>query len=285
MAQPALGMQIKLLEDELGVSLLLRHSRGVAATPAGKLMYRHALRILDSIELARHEVQELRANKPPTLRLGVNPSFVQVIGPNLLTDAQKVLPDTKVSLTEERSHSLVNALERRQLDLALVYNIEDHPDFLREALIEEDLLFLTSAGSTRQRSAIQFAQVLKTNLAIGGELSIVRQILEAEARRLSLAVRPGYEVHSLTSMISVVRRGKATTVMPYALCMKDIKKGTAIGRRIISPNLTRTLYLVQQRTHLPVLDDERIRKFIFVLLRSYCSSIAPHARWISDHGS
>lgn len=283
MAQPALGMQIKLLENELGVSLLFRHSRGVAATPAGKLMYRHALRILASFELAKLEVQELRAKKPLALRLGVNPSFVQVIGPNLLPDAQKVLPDTKVSLSEERTHSLVNALERRQLDVALVYNIEERPDLLREALIEEDLLFLTSSGSKQLRSPIKFAQVLKTNLAIGGELSVVRQILEAEARRLSLAVRPAYEVHSLTSMNSVVRRGKATTVMPYALCMNDIKKGTVIGRKIISPTLTRTLYLVQQRAHLPILDDERVRRFLFVLLKSYCSSIAPHARWISDH--
>jgi LysR family transcriptional regulator, nitrogen assimilation regulatory protein len=282
MAQPALGMQIKQLEHELGTALLVRHSRGVLPTPAGKLLYRHARRIVDAVEQAKHEVTHLKGDKPTRLRLGVNPSMVQVLGPNLLTEVKSILPDVKVSLTEERSQVLLTALERRQLDVAIAYNVEDRPDLSRQALIEEDLLFLTAPSKAKRRDAVNFSEVIKSELAIGGERSIVREIVEAEARRLSLSVRLAFEVHSLASMNSMVRRGVASTVMPYALCMRDIKKRTVTGRRIISPHLTRTLYVVHQRAHLPILDDERVNDYVLMLVKSYYASIIPFARWIAE---
>jgi len=275
-------MQIKQLENELGTALLVRHSRGVAPTPAGKLLYRHARLILDAVEQARHEVTGLRTRKPTSLRLGVNPSMVHILGPNLLTEVKSILPDVKVSLAEERSKMLLIALERRQLDVAIVYNVEDRPDLSRQALIEEDLLFLTAAKKAKGRDVVNFSDVLKSDLAIGGERSIVREIVESEARRLSLSVRPAFEVHSLASMNSMVRRGEASTVMPYALCMNDIKKRLVVGRRIISPQLTRTLYVVHNRAHLPILDDERVNDYVLMLVKSYFSAIVPFARWIAD---
>ena len=45
-AQPALGLQIRQLEDDLGVALLVRHSRGVVPTEAGRLLYDRVVAIL-----------------------------------------------------------------------------------------------------------------------------------------------------------------------------------------------------------------------------------------------
>ena len=58
-AQPALGLQIKKLEEELGTVLLVRHSRGVQVTEAGALLLRHAGSILQLVEDARLEVMDL----------------------------------------------------------------------------------------------------------------------------------------------------------------------------------------------------------------------------------
>lgn len=282
MAQPAIGMQIKQLEDELGTQLLSRHSRGVTLTTAGNLLYRHAHRILDSVEQAKHEIQQAQTRNPELLRLGVNPSLIGVLGSALLTEAQTLLPNVKVSLTEERSQVLLELLERKQLDVALTYNVEERPDLTRSAVLEEDLLYLTAAKAAKGRGPISFSKVLKSELAIGGERSLMRDIVEFEARRLSLDIRLAFEVHSLSSMIATVRRGVATTVMPYGLCMKEMRKGSVVGRRIISPTLTRTLYQVYHRAHLPVLDNPRVGSYILSLLKSYYSTILPYARWISD---
>ena len=57
-AQTALGMQIKQLEESLGVALLVRHSRGVEPTRAGSLLRDRALEILKLVEQTRKEVAD-----------------------------------------------------------------------------------------------------------------------------------------------------------------------------------------------------------------------------------
>jgi DNA-binding transcriptional LysR family regulator len=56
-AQPSLSQQIKSLEEELGVKLLVRHARGVTATEHGQQLYDHARRILQELDHAKDSVR------------------------------------------------------------------------------------------------------------------------------------------------------------------------------------------------------------------------------------
>jgi LysR family nitrogen assimilation transcriptional regulator len=278
LAQPALGAQIRQLEDYLGVSLLVRHSRGVTPTPAGKLLYRHAERILDELEQAKREVRDFKVKEKNTLRLGVGPTMVMMMGPGFLTDAFHEIPEIMISLEEERSPVLQHALQQGQLDLAFLYNpLEDH-NLIREALLEEDLLLVSAPKAGSPVDEIGFSDALNNNLAIGGERSGIRQLIEAEARRLSLEVRVAYEVHSVSSMKDMVARGAASTIMPYSLVAKEINDGALVGRRIVRPALVRTLYIVRQRVHSPLAVDQRVVALIDGLVRTYLGAISPWAR-------
>ena len=105
-AQPALGAQIKLLEQELGVPLLVRHSRGVSATEAGRLLHTHAVSILRSVQEARKDVMSLAGKAAEALRFGMTPSLMQIIGPGLAERAADRAPGTPLSLSEDMSHVL-----------------------------------------------------------------------------------------------------------------------------------------------------------------------------------
>jgi LysR family nitrogen assimilation transcriptional regulator len=281
LAQPALGAQIRQLEKELDVELIVRHSRGVSPTPAGKLLYRHAQRILDGVEQARYEVSALKANKQLQLRLGVSPSMVLVMGPDLLMDAAREMPDITISLEEERSPVLLDALESGQLDLAFLYNVEDRPELERRALLEEDFLLFTAPSEAPAEDTVGFAEALRHDLVIGGKRSGVRNIVEAEAQRLSLEVRLAYEVHSVSSMKTMVARGAASTIMPYSLLANELRTGVLAGRRIVRPQLTRTLYIVRRRAHSPLLDDERVKAHMEKVIETYIKAMAPGGRPLS----
>ena len=73
-AQPALGFQVRKLEEELGSKLLVRHSRGVRTTEAGDALLKHAHAILRQIELAKQEVIDLAGPPRGPLALGVTPT-------------------------------------------------------------------------------------------------------------------------------------------------------------------------------------------------------------------
>ena len=77
-AQTALGMQIRQLEEDLGVALLTRHSRGVEPTKAGKLLHARALTILKLTEETRKDVSACEREESESIRLGNTPALMLI---------------------------------------------------------------------------------------------------------------------------------------------------------------------------------------------------------------
>lgn len=278
LAQPALGQQIRLLEKELDVALLTRHSRGVTPTQAGVLLYERARKILDDVEKTERDLRRLGADTHDHLVLGINPSMVLVLGPDLPVEAHREMPDVTVSLVEERSPVLRAALENGQVNLAFLYNAPEDARLERRAVMEEDLLLVSKPDEALRGATVSLAEALEQDLVIGGQRGVIRQIVEGEARRLGLKLRPAYEVHSVSSMRAMIARGDAASIMPMSLAAPDLRSGALMGRRIDRPALTRTLYLARAAGAPPFIHEEAIQRFLARIVDRYIAAMAPHAR-------
>ena len=142
-AQTALGMQIKQIEDDLGVALLLRHSRGVEPTKAGKLLYDRAVEILKRVEETRNQIIAAEGDPVEVIRLGITPALMASIGPDIALAVREQMPHVFLSMAEAMSHVLTGMLERGEVDVILGYDIPEQPQLLRTALMQDDL-FLVS---------------------------------------------------------------------------------------------------------------------------------------------
>jgi LysR family nitrogen assimilation transcriptional regulator len=277
-AQPALGVQIRQLETELGVDLLVRHSRGVTPTAAGRLLQDRALRILADVEAARREVSAIVGERDDHVVLGVPPSMMLLLGPNLMIDARAELPGVHLSLVEERSVVLLDALERGQINIAFGWNVSEKPDIDRVALLEEDLLLVTAPGEAGGEGPVSLAEALTHDLAIAGDRGVIRNLVQSEARRLSLPLRLAYEVHSVSAMKALIGRGGAATIMPFSLAPRELTSGEFVGRRIDRPRITRTLYAVRPARAPAFAREEDIRRFLEGVAEKALVAMGPHAR-------
>ena len=136
-AQPALGLQIRQLEEDLGSQLLNRHSRGVEPTAAGLTLFERAQQILALVDETRAEMRALRGSVSESVRLGLTPSIISLIGYDLLVEAREEIPQVLFSVTDELGYALIDATKRGELDLALAYEVDDEP-------------WLTAARSSRK---------------------------------------------------------------------------------------------------------------------------------------
>jgi LysR family transcriptional regulator, nitrogen assimilation regulatory protein len=91
-AQTALGMQIRQLEEDLGVTLLVRHSRGIEPTRAGTLLHSRALAILKLVEETRQEVTTCNREEREPIWFGINPALMTIAGTELALTVRKHLP-------------------------------------------------------------------------------------------------------------------------------------------------------------------------------------------------
>lgn len=278
LAQPALGAQIRALEKELNVALVIRHSRGVSPTEAGRRLYERAKTLLREVDDIRREVQSIGLAKKDSIVLGLSPSIMLLIGADVLLEARREMPNVFLSLSEERSVVLAEALEREQLDVILAYNIGPRMGFERKALLEEDFLFVTAPENASAEPTISFAEALEAELVIGGERGLIRSIVEEEAKRLSLKLRIAFEVHSINSMKSLIARGVGASIMPYSLAAEELRSGKLVGRKIDRPALTRTLYaVVPAASHAHAPEDEMVR-FVEKLEGRILAALGPFGR-------
>lgn len=259
-SQPSLGVQIKLLEEEVGASLLLRHSRGVSVTAAGSRFYQGARDVLQRIEgLAA------RARATPdgalSLTLGLPPSAMKMIGQSILSLASDRL---EMTLIEERSFVLANALERQQADVAIAYNAPTDERYVRTPILEEELLFVTAPSyfpHLLSREDVSLSEVLDSRLAVSVGPGIVHNLLKAEAERLSRTLDLAFRARSTPSLKSALLKGDTASILSFGLISDEIEAGRLVARRIRNRPLFRTLYFVRSiRTpDLPEIDTLRRR--------------------------
>ena len=143
--QPALSMQIRELEDGLGLKLFERRQRGVTLTDAGREILDRADNILMSVrdldDYAHHHDRVLTGR----LRLGVIPSLAPYVLPPLLPLLRDRYPELDLRIRETLTETLVDELVDGDLDVLLLALPIDHPEVVTRPLFEDRFLLAAPA--------------------------------------------------------------------------------------------------------------------------------------------
>jgi len=280
-AQTALGMQIRQLEEDLGVALLMRHSRGVEPTKAGSLLYARALAILKEVEETRKDVRACEREESEAIRLGITPALMLVCGTEIAMTVREQLPNVFLSIVEAMSHVLTETLARGEADFILCYDVPNLPQFARTALLQDDLVLVTPprGGSG---TAIPFVEALEENIAMPEEGDSVRTVAARTARDLGLELKVSYEVRSISAIKSLVMRGAASAILPYFAALDEVRAGKLDARPITMPALKRTLFLASSKQHGPFKNEAGLTGAVRSSLTGLLDALGPLAQplWV-----
>jgi LysR family nitrogen assimilation transcriptional regulator len=275
-AQTALGMQIRQIEEELGVPLLSRHSRGVEPTKAGSLLHSRALTILKLVEETRKEVSSCEGEISEAIRLGITPALMLICGTDVALTVREQLPQVILSIVEAMSHVLVNTLTRGEVDFILCYDVPDLPQLSRTALLQDDLVLVTLPRSA-DVGPVTFAEALKETLAMPEEGDAVRSVATRTARDLGLELKVAYEVRSISAMKDLVGRGAASCILPYFAVLDEVRSGKLAARPIMGPPLRRTLFLASSSQRGPFKFEAGLTEAVRSSLTALLDALGPLA--------
>ena len=134
MTQPPLSYQMKMLEEELQVSLFLRGTKKITLTDAGKTLYEQAGNLLMLADLTKQEV--VKSGQAATLHIGITPSTVSMMSEYLLYFAKKypqihfdVHEGSTFTLKDQLENGMIDGCETKSLsrEKLLVMAVPDHP--------------------------------------------------------------------------------------------------------------------------------------------------------------
>lgn len=276
LAQTALGIQIRNLEETLNVELLERHSRGVTPTRAGQLLYERTLDILRRIDETQRDIAAL-SDERVSVRLGATPSILKLIGSDLLVSATEALPKVALHVVEELSFVLVDGLNRGDLDYVLAYDIGEAPGLIRRPLIEEDLLHISAPSDQPVSDEITFREAVSHDLALASTRDVISQLVHRTAERLSIPINVAYQVQSMEGIKRLIHHGVANSIMPYGTVAEQVGSGELVARRIVQPLVRRTLYLLSAADRRPLADERPFLAYVERMVTELTAAIGPYA--------
>jgi DNA-binding transcriptional LysR family regulator len=136
-SQPALSQQIRVLEDQVGVPLFVRHPRGMRLTEAGEALLGEARELLKRSDQLERTVEELRSGH--ILRIGLPPGLSRALLPELLAPLRERDPEARIEVRELTTPEQLAALRDGSLDLGLVREPIDDDTLARRSLLVEEL--------------------------------------------------------------------------------------------------------------------------------------------------
>ncbi|MCS6885333.1 MAG: DNA-binding transcriptional regulator OxyR [Acidobacteriota bacterium] len=119
-SQPALSMQLKKLEEMLGVQLFERNSRQVIVTPIGQEVAKHARIVLQEVENIRQMAQQARDPFAGEVRIGIIPTIAPYLLPLLLPKLTEEMPKLRLLLQEGQTQTICKELDEGQLDAVVL---------------------------------------------------------------------------------------------------------------------------------------------------------------------
>jgi DNA-binding transcriptional LysR family regulator len=143
-SQSAISQQIHKLEERVGQQLFRKQGRGLALTEAGEVLLTYARRILDLNDEAVNAVTGFAIDG--AVRFGMPGDFAETWLPAALGRFKRAHPTARVEATVERNTSLIERLNKGQIDLALVLGLEN--DVRGEVLANFPMAWIGSNNTT-----------------------------------------------------------------------------------------------------------------------------------------
>lgn len=252
-SQPALSMQIRDLESHLGVGLVERRPNDICLTGEGEEVARRAGTILaevrDLIDYGHHAAGVL--NGP--LRLGIIPSIAPYLLPRMLARLNTAYPDLDLKLRETLTATLMEELQRGELDAVIAALPVDTAETQTLALFEDRFLLATIArADLDERERVEPAAITNENLMLLEEGHCLRDQALTYCANLPGGGRTGklsdFGATSLTTVMQMVAAGYGVTLLPEMCTDVEVRDERIALLRFTDPQPSRTIGLIWRKT-------------------------------------
>jgi LysR family nitrogen assimilation transcriptional regulator len=256
--QPALSRLVRQLEVELRHTLLERNGRGVTLTPAGQRMLAHAKGLLQQVQRASQDLDELRGTLGGHFGIGITPSFARVGTLELVRRFRGTFPGATLSVAQGLSTYLTEWLMMGRIDVAVLYDTFDTPSIDKRTIHTEEL-FLVGPGHAEPVESITLREIVRYPLVIPGRMHAIRHMVETAAAEQGIRLNIELEVDGVASILDLVSEGIGHAVLSLNAIPADLPPGHFRLTRITEPTLYSRLAIATSRRHpLPQLARQAI---------------------------
>ena len=247
-SQPALSVQIKELEQSLGLPLFERGPRSVRLTAFGETWLervRDILRAVDELgEMARAAQEGLSGR----LRLGVIPTIAPYLLPALISVLREAHPTLELDVRETMTERLIAEISDGRIDTAIVALPVDVPSMTELPLFTESLMLVRAEGDAT-RPVPSPDDLSEMRLLMLEQGHCFRDQALAFCNLQTTARRDGLDGSSLSTLVQMVGAGIGVTLIPEMAVAVETRSAPVSVGRFPAPEPQRTVGLIWRKTN------------------------------------
>jgi LysR family nitrogen assimilation transcriptional regulator len=284
-AQPALSRQIRDLEAELGVALLIRNGRGAVLTDAGIQFLSRAKMLLDDAERARQEVRSLRGQPMGSVSVGMPPSIGIILSTPTIIRVRQLYPEIQLQLTEGYSGHIHEWLLSGRLDVGVLYIPERRNSDQQFDVLARERLYLLGTPEAIERhlkraNSVAFSELLKLPLILPARPHAIRRLMDEVAAKKHLELNLATEVNAFLAVRDLVVGGHGVTILPVSNVLAELNSGQLRAINISDPQLSQTVGLMRSTHHRSSLATMTVTRII----RDLAHELVNTAAWPEKYG-
>jgi DNA-binding transcriptional LysR family regulator len=244
-AQPALSLNIRDLESELGAKLFDRTTRRVELTAAGREFLQSVDKLIVDLERAVQNARDLADRKRGRLVVAAPPLLAALIVPGAVADYRKRFPAIEVSVIDAQTNIIVDKVRSGEADCGIGTFAEAEEGIRREILFEDALMAWCPAQSQCARSSrLAWKDLPAGQLIAMTRDSRIRFLVDQAYQSIGQTVRPAYEVSHMTTAIMMVEAGLGVAVLP-AYVWGFARVLNVVSKVLSEPEVRREVAIIQ----------------------------------------
>lgn len=225
LTQPAVSIQIGILEESAGTPLLMRTGRGIRPTAAGELLAKYAGRILELWREAGEEMATLRGVFSGTLRVGAVTTAEYLLPPLLVAFANDN-PKIKFNLQVGNRDEIVRMLAGHEIDLAIMGRPPAELKTTSLVFAKHPMGFLAAPNHPlMSHQGLSLSDLGKERILVRERGSGTRTTVERIFKDADLQLRIGSEMSSNEAIKQMCAAGFGLAFMSQHICRHELESG------------------------------------------------------------
>ncbi|MER8639722.1 LysR family transcriptional regulator [Mesorhizobium sp. M1365] len=241
-AQSALSLHVRQLEEGFGTQLLVRDRTGISVTASGTKLLERARTILREIRLTEIELTNTVASPSGEVTIGIPSGAARVLSGPLLESVRNELPRISLKMIEGMTGPLEEWMAAGRFNLAVLYRTAESAGRMT-VLAREEFCLVVPPGEPPFEDEIPLADLHAFPLAVPMRNNNVRRSVADVVAQHGCVLDVSFEVDSLSTIINMVMEGKAYSILAPSALQREASQGQVRTVKIIDPVITRSVVL------------------------------------------
>lgn len=219
-SQPALSKSIRALEEDLGMTLIVRTNKTSDLTDAGRIVLEYAQRmtaLLDEMTTTLNDMTNLARGQ---IHIGLPPFIGSLFFPKVMAEFHKRFPNIEINITEYGGARVVKSVEEGEFELGVVVLPVDEQEFNVFPIVEEEMKLLVHRGHefASRKQVVDIKELMKEEIIFYNEEFALHQILRN--RFIAAGFEPNilFKSSQWDFMSEMVAANLGITILPQSIC-------------------------------------------------------------------